>query len=121
MSKKHRSGAPDVAAQRGIPRFDPGIFDRLEADLFQTKEEIVILRRALTKRGANPDIIKRRAIVANNPDLPLRGICELFDYYKIPLQKSMAEEETWVQASKVTHHKNVISSLLTRDKSANSI
>lgn len=34
---------------------------------------------------SNPDILKRRAIVRDNSEVPTPGICHLFDSYNVPL------------------------------------
>ena len=96
----------------------PERFERREADLSRAKEEIAILRNALTKRGADPEIIKRRAIVQQNLTLTAQGFCELFDSHEVPLPKSMKEAGTWVKAYRSRVYRHRIDSLISKDHRA---
>lgn len=106
----------------GIPRFSQDQLDGIEElpkmkkELSHAKEEIRLLRNALTQRGADPDIIKRRAIVQQNSPLQAQGLCELFDSMKIPLTRSMKEAGSWTGAYRSPICRPRIDSLICRDR-----
>ena len=67
-------------------------------------------------RPTDPDTIKRRAIVKQNPELTAEGLCEMFDFYNIPLPKKTKEAGTWVRAYKIPVLRHCIDSLIYRDR-----
>ncbi len=71
------------------------------------------------RKVSNPEVIKRRAIVAQNLLSPAIGLCRLFDEAKCPLPKTLKEFESWERAylsrSPACH---AIESLISRDRKA---
>lgn len=73
-------------------------------------------RQSKSTRDSDPDIIKRRAIVKQNPQLTAQGICELFDANGIPLTKNAREATSWCKAFKAPQWRHSVEALISRDR-----
>ena len=62
------------------------------------------------------DIVKRRAIVKQNPGLAAVGICRMFDDEEIPLTKNMREAGSWAKAYNSSVYRHSIDALICRDR-----
>jgi hypothetical protein len=65
---------------------------------------------------SQPDILRRRAIVKQNPSLNAKGICQLFDDARVPLTKRMNEAGSWSKAYKASATRHPVEALISRDR-----
>jgi hypothetical protein len=87
---------------------------------FELRGRVANLEEKLAKQShvsqSHPDIIKRRAILSQNPTLQASGLCELFDEHQVPLPKSMEEAGTWVKVYNALVYRHRIDALIARDR-----
>jgi hypothetical protein len=76
-----------------------------------------IIAQSKLPMDADPDVVKRRAIVKQNPELSARRLCGLFDDERIPLPKSMQGATSWVSAyTKSKKFRHAIDAMIYRDR-----
>jgi len=64
---------------------------------------------------AGPDIVKRRAIVRQNPGLKVAGLCSLFDDAKIPVPTGWISQ-SWSQTCKNPKYRQRIQVIVSKDR-----
>jgi len=62
-----------------------------------------------------PDVAKRRAIVKLNPEVPVQGLCRLFDHDRVPLPKAWLVP-SWERAYKNSNYRKRIQVIVSHDK-----
>jgi hypothetical protein len=81
----------ELALRYKQPRQQPAV---KSARAEPSKEESSTLRRLTPKVKINPDVAKRRAIVANNPERSAHDLCGLFDLDRVPIPEKWPEQFT---------------------------
>jgi hypothetical protein len=106
---------------------NPRGWENSYADLHVNRQQVIeqlnLPVEPKTKRGPiydsrDPDIVRRRFIVAQNRDTEAGGLCSLFDNSSppIPLPPRMRESGTWIKAYRIPRYKHAIDSLVSRDR-----
>ncbi len=65
---------------------------------------------------SDPDLAKRRAIIAQNRGLEAKGICNLLDTERVPLPVRLKEAGSWARGYNTPNYHHKIESIISKDR-----
>jgi hypothetical protein len=62
------------------------------------------------------DIVNRRTIIRQNPEIGAKGICEIFDNSDVPLPRTMSETGSWQKALRTPQYRAKVETIISKDR-----
>jgi hypothetical protein len=93
------------------------LLEQLLAELRQRNGIVVPPKLPRQESDAEWNLLKRRMLVKQNPDLSAPRLCALFDVADIPTSEEW-NVASWAAAYRMEKHRKAIASMITRDRTA---